>query len=206
MLADKPKMVSIVLPCYNPARNIYSDIAEAFTGIINVYPDAELIVVNDGSTKNFNAVEAQAYFAAYPGIIIVSYPQNRGKGHALREGVRIARGEWVIYTDIDFPYTRESFFKILEALAGNACDLAVGIRPEEYYKHLPKSRVRISKFLRLLIRKFLNISTDDTQCGLKGFGARGKAVFLQTTIDRYFFDLEFIFLAGRKNWWCKLLK
>jgi hypothetical protein len=39
----------------------------------------------------------------------------------------------------------------------------------------------------------------DTQCGIKGFNKLGRAVFLQTTIDRYLFDLEFIFLASQKK-------
>jgi hypothetical protein len=34
-------------------------------------------------------------------------------------------------------------------------------------------------------------------CGLKGFNNKGKAAFLSTTIDRYLFDLEFVFLAAR---------
>ena len=77
--------------------------------------------------------------------------------------------------------------------------VAIGIRSEEYYTHLPKARVRISKLLRWFIKKFLRIPTDDTQCGLKGFNKKGKEVFLQTTINRYLFDLEFIFLAARNN-------
>ena len=50
-----------------------------------------------------------------------------------------------------------------------------------------------------MIRRFLRIPTDDTQCGLKGFNAKGKEVFLQTSIDRYLFDLEFVFLSARKK-------
>jgi hypothetical protein len=53
--------------------------------------------------------------------------------------------------------------------------------------------------LRLLIRFFIQIPTDDTQCGLKGFNIKGKEVFLSTSIDRYLFDLEFIFLAAKKK-------
>ena len=45
----------------------------------------------------------------------------------------------------------------------------------------------------------LRIPTDDTQCGLKGFNQVGREVFLSTTIQRYLFDLEFIFLAAQKN-------
>lgn len=153
-------------------------------------------MVNDGSTHNFTLPQVMELEKV--GVNFVNYTTNRGKGYALRQGVQAASGEYVIYTDIDFPYTNESFDRIFEALkAGN--DVAIGIRGEEYYAHLPASRVRISKFLRSLIRFFLRIPTDDTQCGLKGFNQKGKEVFLQTTINRYLFDLEFVFLSARKK-------
>lgn len=186
--------LSIVLPCYNPLPD-WVDIIHRHAALAQQrYSNIELIVVNDGSKASINdqAVEN------IPCVRLIKYEPNRGKGYALRQGVQAATGEYVIYTDIDFPYTNESFDKIFEALkAGN--DVAVGIRGAEYYTHLPASRVRISKFLRSLIRFFLRIPTDDTQCGLKGFNQKGKEVFQQTTINRYLFDLEFVFLSARKK-------
>ena len=78
-------------------------------------------------------------------------------------------------------------------------DVAVGIKDIKYYEHLPAFRVRISKLLRFFIRNFLRISITDTQCGLKGFNRLGKEIFLQTTIERYLCDLEFIFLVDRQK-------
>jgi hypothetical protein len=89
--------------------------------------------------------------------------------------------------------------KIYSELKSENTDVVIGIRGEEYYTHLPQARVRISKLLRWFIKKFLRIPTDDTQCGLKGMNQKGKEVFLQTTINRYLFDLEFIFLSARKK-------
>jgi glycosyltransferase involved in cell wall biosynthesis len=191
--------VSIILPCYNPPVNWMENIALNFSKIQETVPDVELIIVNDGSTKNFNPAEAAIFFSNTKGIKLVNYPQNHGKGYALREGVKAANSDWIIYTDIDFPYTHESFLKVFEILKNANSDMAIGIRGEEYYKHLPKARIYISKLLRACIRIFLQIPTDDTQCGLKGFNQKGKEVFLQTNIDRYLFDLEFIFLAARKK-------
>lgn len=171
-------------------------VSDVFKRIQLQFPSAELIVVNDGSTKNFT--EGEEVLLAASGIRHVTYTENKGKGYALRQGVETAKGEYIIYTDIDFPYTHQSFLKVYEALkAGN--DVVIGIRGEEYYTHLPKSRVYISKFLRSLIRFFLRIPTDDTQCGLKGFNQKGKEVFLETTINRYLFDLEFVFLSAREK-------
>lgn len=191
--------LSIVLPCYNAADKWYQNVAANFNFIQTQIGNTELILVNDGSSKNFNEEELRSFFSKYPTVKIISYTENKGKGYALREGVKKATGDLIIYTDIDFPYTPESFTKIYAALKNDNADVAMGIRSEEYYTHLPKARVRISKLLRWFIKKFLRIPTDDTQCGLKGFNQKGKEVFLQTTIDRYLFDMEFIFLSVRQN-------
>lgn len=197
-MAGAPKL-SIVLPCYNPSGDWQLTVLEGFRGIQNQLGiPMELLLVNDGSTGGFDEATVQRFFAQQPAIKLVTYTVNRGKGHALRQGVQQATGELVIYTDVDFPYTQASFVEVYnQLLQGN--DIAMGVRNSDYYTHLPAARVRVSKTLRWFIRTMLHIPTDDTQCGLKGFNEKGKDVFLSTTIDRYLFDLEFVFLAARKK-------
>lgn len=166
-----------------------------FTEIKASVPDAELIIVNDGSTNGLFQ-EVQKSFLEHKSVKIVAYEHNKGKGYALRKGVKVGSGDLLIYTDVDFPYTIESFMGIFNQLKNKPTDVAIGIRGEEYYRHLPETRVRISKMLRWLIKTFLRLPTDDTQCGLKGFNQKGKDVFEQTSINRYLFDLEFVFLCG----------
>lgn len=188
--------ISVILPCYNPSDGWSSLVLDYQKRLEAEGHNIELIIVNDGSTRNFTEEENQ--LSASSAIKKIGYAENKGKGYALRKGVEAAKGTYILYTDIDFPYTHESFIKVIETLkTGN--DVALGIRGKEYYRHVPKSRVYISKFLRSLIRLFLRIPTDDTQCGLKGFNQKGKEVFLQTTIHRYLFDLEFVFLSSQKK-------
>ena len=192
-------LLSIVVPCYNPAPGWRENILSNYAHICGYEQYTELIIVNDGSFKNFDAEATKKFFGAYDKIKIISYEKNRGKGFALRTGVASSSGELVIYTDVDFPYTKESLRSVYNALKDGRYNIVPGNRSEEYYRHLPPSRVRISHFLRFLIRTFLRIPTDDTQCGLKGFDQAGKQVFLSTSIDRFLFDLEFIFLSARKG-------
>ena len=49
-----------------------------------------------------------------------------------------------------------------------------------------------------MLRHLLRLQVTDSQCGLKGFDSAGKAVFLETTIDRFLFDLEFLLLAKNR--------
>jgi hypothetical protein len=81
---------------------------------------------------------------------------------------------------------------IYEKLVSDACDVAVGVKNESYYTHVPFVRRMISKFLRWVVRTFLSMPITDTQCGLKGFKSDVAPLFMQTTIDRYLFDLEFV--------------
>lgn len=190
--------LSVVIPCYNPQKGWVEKINSSLLQIQNEINSVELILVNDGSNeqmlfdelKNLNSKIA---FTA------LAYTENCGKGFALRHGVNKAKGEFIIYTDVDFPYTHESFQKVYAALKNENADVAIGVRGEEYYTHLSKTRIRISKLLRSFIKIFLRIPTNDTQCGLKGFNQKGKEIFLQTTIQRYLFDLEFIFLASKNK-------
>jgi hypothetical protein len=58
--------------------------------------------------------------------------------------------------------------------------------------------VLVGSSLRWMLRHVLRQPIDDSQCGLKGFDHSGKALFLETTIDRFLFDLEFLMLAKNR--------
>ena len=141
-----------------------------------------------------------AYIRSHrPDFQYILHEVNQGKGQTLRTGIAHSKAPYCVFTDIDFPYTQESMQRIISALLSAETDIAIGIKDEEYYEHLPPFRTRISKGLRWLARTFLQISITDTQCGLKGFNAQGREVFLNTTIKRYLADLEFILLAERSK-------
>lgn len=188
--------LSIVLPMYNPEKGWSDIIKSEWEWIKSTFVDfsIDLIIVNDGSTKNLDELQT---LENLQDIKIINRSKNYGKGYTLREGVKASDSDFIVYTDIDFPYTRESFERIIEALSTKA--IVVGIRENDYYLNMPKSRLLVSKILRFFIKLFLRIPTDDTQCGLKGFNKKSKEIFSKTTINRYLFDLEFIFLATRNN-------
>ena len=188
--------LSIILPCFNPPKAWEEIIVQEYQALCqNLFNEKiELIIINDGSDEQ--KIKSKEFITIkIPNMIWIDRKDNRGKGFSLRKGVVRAVAPKIIFTDIDFPYERDSFIKIYEALKEN--DIAIGIRSLDYYNNMPIARVWTSKILRWMIRTFLRIPTDDTQCGLKGFNQKGKEIFLATTIDRYLFDLEFIFLAAR---------
>lgn len=190
--------ISLVLPCYNPPLNWEKVVVACVDSIEKKGVALSVIIVVDGA--KINVVPEQLTFLKerIGNIEIIDYPINRGKGFALRKGVEKVKTDFVIYTDIDFPYTEESFFAIYNGLLeGN--DVVLGHRGQSYYEKTPYFRTLISKFLRWTLKIFLRLPTDDSQCGIKGFNSVGAAIFLDTQIDRFLFDLEFIKLASKRK-------
>ncbi|MEL6255181.1 MAG: glycosyltransferase family 2 protein [Bacteroidota bacterium] len=193
--------LDIVLPCYNPAEDWAERVIEGYEQIVERLPEEQvhLILVNDGSSIPLAKVDIDKLKKVIPSLDFLDIEVNQGKGSALRSGVSKSKAPICIFTDIDFPYRTQSFLKIFQLLKQEEVDIAIGIKDRSYYSHLPWLRIQVSKFLRFLARTFMRISITDTQCGLKGFNAKGRKVFLQTTIKRYLADLEFIFLSDRRK-------
>ncbi|HET8963030.1 MAG TPA: glycosyltransferase family 2 protein [Chitinophagales bacterium] len=192
--------LDIVLPCYNPPPGWEQKVIETFKFFCKALPEVQtgLIIINDGSSTDLTDAIA-AIKKAVPFFILDSHSPNKGKGFTLRSGVAKSTAEICIYIDIDFPYTNESMLSIWKILASENSDIAVGIKNAHYFTHVPPVRKYISKLLQKMIRVFFGLTISDTQCGLKGFNEKGKAIFLQTTINRYLFDLEFIYLASKNT-------
>ena len=193
--------LDIILPSYNPLPGWDDKIISAFKEICKQLPSTQIriILVNDGSVSgitdsNISKIKNAIHFFNY-----ISYTENKGKGFALRRGVAESTAEIIIYTDVDFPYTTESILKLWKILSIGNTDIAAGIADKNYYTKVPASRKLISRCLHFLTKYVLRLKISDTQRGLKGFNEKGKALFLRTTINRYLFDLEFIYLASRKK-------
>lgn len=158
--------------------------------------DTELILVNDGSPDNIED-DVAALKKQVPTLKYIHYETNQGKGHAIRTGAMQATGQFIIYTDIDFPYTHTSFMDIYRTLVSGKADIAVGVKDSVYYEHVPALRRWTSKTLRFMTSRMLRISITDTQCGLKGMNRHGLKILEQGRVNRYLADLEMICNAER---------
>lgn len=189
--------LSIVFPYFNPPNGWEHQVTSAYKELrAHNQEIIELIVVNDGSSDPQDKA-LQFLRENIPDLIAVGTAQNKGKGAALRLGVSKAQYPKIIYTDIDFPYTVDSFILVWKAL--EEADVVIGVKDKDYYQHLPALRVGISRALKKMIGLFFRMPISDTQCGLKGFNEKGKAVFLKTSIKRYLCDLEFVYLSYRQQ-------
>lgn len=189
--------LAIIIPVYNPPKGWAIHLLEQVHEFLKLTNESnvQLVIVNDGSVNTHFKEEINAIKQSHTTALVVEYKKNSGKGFALRKGVAATSTLYYIVTDVDFPYTTESIFVVYKELQTGNVDIAAGIRNRDYYNRIDGFRKNLSLLLRYFIRKRLKLLTDDTQCGLKGFNEAGKQLFLQTKINRYLYDLEFMVKA-----------
>ena len=110
------KKVTVIIPAYNEAGIIGNIISE----LISLYPDFDVIVINDGSTDN-TAAEAQR-----AGAKVFSHPYNIGNGAAVKSGIRVAGGDIFVFMDGDGQHDPEDIAELLRYFP--QFDMVVGAR------------------------------------------------------------------------------
>ncbi len=192
--------IDFIIPCYNPEPSWEENLLCQFAELHKLIPQAyfHIFIIDDGSHFSLGITKPNQDLE-FLKISIIKNTKNKGKGYSLRKGVENAQSPLIIYTDSDFPYTPASVYKVIKALSGSSPDLVIGKRNEQYYQQIPKGRKLVSKLLRQLNKAILATEHTDTQVGLKGFKARGKKLFLETTTDRFLIDLEFIKKASKQK-------
>lgn len=193
--------LAIIIPVYNPPKKWAAHLLEQVNEFLKLTMEnnVQLVIVNDGSVNTHFKDEINTIVQNYTAVVVVEFKKNSGKGFALRQGVSAINAPFYIVTDVDFPYTTESMIAVYKELQTGNYDIAAGNRNRDYYNRIDGFRKNLSLLLRYFIRKRLQLITDDTQCGLKGFNEAGKQLFLQTTINRYLYDLEFMVKAGNSK-------
>jgi glycosyltransferase involved in cell wall biosynthesis len=108
--------VSIVIPAYNEEAII----GQTVTQIRSLYPDFEIIVVDDGSNDNTAQKAQQA------GARVIKHPYNIGNGAAVKTGIRNASGDIIVLMDGDGQHDPSDIARLLEN--SKHYDLVVGAR------------------------------------------------------------------------------
>ncbi|MBF0120057.1 MAG: glycosyltransferase family 2 protein [Desulfobacterales bacterium] len=111
--------ISVIIPACNESASIGTLVSQ----IKSLYPDSEVIIINDGSTDETAAV------AKASGAIVYSHPYNIGNGAAIKSGIRIAKGDVLIFMDGDGQHNPHDIPKLLYELS--CFDMVVGARPKE---------------------------------------------------------------------------
>lgn len=197
--------ISIVIPAYNESHKVGRDIEEAAAFLNGNKFTGEIIIVDDGSSDDTAgaATKAGESFSPEVQVKVIRYEDNRGKGFAIRSGIKESSGDFILFVDsgccVPFQDSLEGF-KILQDPSGDI-DIVHGSRK------LRKSRIiegqnpyrrMCSWFFRNFIILWMEVPAvlSDTQCGFKMYrGDIGRKLYDECVSDGFMFDIEIILRA-----------
>lgn len=110
--------LSIILPAKNEAGAVGQTVAR----IRAEYPDAEILVINDGST------DQTAQLAEDAGARVINHPYSMGNGAAIKTGARSATGDILVFMDADGQHDPADIPRLVGRLLSDGLDMVVGAR------------------------------------------------------------------------------
>lgn len=191
--------LSIVIPAYNEGGRLGRALAQVRDYVERRRADAEVIVVDDGSSDDTAAV-VQRFDAQGMPLRLLRNEVNRGKGYSVRRGMLEARGQVLLMTDADQSTPIWELEKLLPHVRCG-CQVVIGSRD------MPDSLVSVEQgFCRRMMGKALRVvrgwimlrDIRDTQCGFKLFTRQAaREIFARQAIDGFAFDCEVLLLARK---------
>jgi glycosyltransferase involved in cell wall biosynthesis len=161
--------ISAFFPAYNDAGTIASMVVctdrvlrSLPTKYPNISTDYEIIVVNDGSADH-TAEVLEELACRYPCLRVITHPENRGYGGALRSGFASATRELVFYTDGDAQYDPRELDRLVQALRDDV-DMVQGYKIQ---RHDPWNRKVIGKVYHQLVNFLFDLRMRDVDCDFR---------------------------------------
>ena len=193
---------SIVIPAYNERARIGLTLESVLDCVHKNNWNAEVLVVNDGSTDNTAAI-VESFAAKDPIVRLINNSRNRGKGYSVRNGMLQASGEIFMFTDADLSSPMEEAERLFAAIREGA-DIAIGSRWLEVKRQTlrqPFYRRFFGRCFNLVTRMIMSLPFADTQCGFKAFTRESaQTVFQLQRIERWGFDPEILFIAIKRGY------
>ena len=184
-------MNAILIPAYKP-----DDKLVALTDQLLTHDDLKLVVVDDGSGEAFRPV----FEALYKRVTLISYPDNKGKGGALKTGIRyimdhMPECERLVTADADGQHRYADIRRVLDKSEEMPGALVLGSRA--FDGDVPLR----SRFGNAMTRQVFAIASGvkvrDTQTGLRGFDRDGMRLFVDVPGDRYEYEINMLLTAAR---------
>ena len=199
-------IISIIIPAYNEEKRLQLTLLSLSQELL-LYPhfEFEVFVVDDGSNDSTESV-AKTFQSHIKNLTVMRGEKNRGKGFAVKQGMRAAHGNWRLFMDADNATPFSEFSKMIPYLEQNY-DILIGSR------NISGSKIVVSqpwnrKILGLMgvffVKSIFLLNNSDIHCGFKCFrGEVANKIFSQTKINRWVFDDEVLILAKKMGYTIK---
>jgi dolichol-phosphate mannosyltransferase len=119
---DSRPLLSVIVPVFNEQETV----GELLEQVLVEQCDKEIIVVDDGSSDQTSQILRQ--WQDNNRIQLIHHERNRGKGAAIRMGLKYARGQFTIIQDADFEYDPQDYLSLLAPLLSGEAQVVYGSR------------------------------------------------------------------------------
>lgn len=199
MPEESQPYLSVVVPAYQEARRLPASLDKMAAHFSRfTFPYEVLVVVEHGSDGTLEL--AAARMAKQANFQVIDNGPQRGKGHAVRSGMRRARGEIVFYMDADLSVPLEEIERFLDYFGRHpSVDVVIGNRQHagsRIEQRQTPLRQKMGQIFNHLLQSLALIGLRDTQCGFKAFRREAaRVIFSRQTIEGFAFDVEILLLA-----------
>jgi len=188
--------ISIVIPAYNEENRIKTVLSK----YSNHFQDYEIIVVCDGIDNTLNIVKEAS--ERYTEIRLLNFKKRLGKGGAIIEGFKAAKGDRIGFVDADESVEPDDVKRMFDALSD--ADVVIASRRLKYSKILVKPSLKrrfASKMFNILVRMIFRLPFKDTQCGAKVFRKEAiKDILDELKTNEFEFDAELLWRLKKKGY------
>ncbi|MBU1197139.1 glycosyltransferase [Candidatus Micrarchaeota archaeon] len=191
-------MFSIVIPTHNEEKRIHDTLEKLLKFLHRFRKPYEIIIVDDGHDRTLDIVSEFVHVKRNH-VQLLRFNHRQGKGKALVEGMKKAKGDAIITYDADGAAPPKEIPKLLKELKRS--DVVIGSRALEHaviVGTVPNRRRIASKSFNTLIDFLFQLGVKDTQCGFKGI-KRNKILPLLNQFKQHGFEWDVELLLRAKK-------
>ncbi len=196
----KSPYISLIIPVFNEEKRVIAGLIHALSFLTHQHYIWEIILVDDGS-RDKTLTLAKVLLKDVKRIKFIKHKKNKGKGAAIKTGVNIAEGKYVMFSDIDFSVPITELPKFIQSL--KRYDIAIAVRRHSQaliLKRQPYLRELLGKFFTKLANWLVVPGIYDVTCGFKVFRCdKAKFIYEKVYLTRWVFDAEALFIARKHN-------
>lgn len=193
--------VSFIIPCFNCEKFINGNIYRLLTKIKKLNVNYQIILINDGSSDKTSEEIKKIKSKYKKRFLIINLPINKGKSFAIRAGLKKTKFKNIVLLDADLPYFNYLGVLINKLKKNESLLIIDRNHPKsliinkklDFYQF---SRKIIGKLISKMIFFYLGLNDRviDTQAGLKGFKVFKNFNKINFISNKFFFDIELIYL------------
>lgn len=204
-MTNTKKSLSIIIPCYNEEDNIEFNLRHISKYMAEQFPNMhyEILPINDGSTDKTPEIINELSKQISQIIPRCGFEKNQGRGAAIKYGISISKGEYIICMDADLSYDVEHIGRIISAFDHTPAPDVIVVSPYMSggsVKNVPLVRELISRTANWILSGSFPCKLHTVTCMVRGY--RGDLIrntpFFEDNKELHLEMLNTLYIQGAK--------